>query len=66
MKLNKFKEKILSPIKKTADPNLIFQFCQKIHDNEEAQNAIDLIASKLLSQQEWEVMITLYVSDRLI
>ena len=52
----------MSPIRKNADPNLIFQFCQKLNDIEDAQMAIDLIVNKMLSTQEWEVSIALYVS----
>lgn len=55
--------KILSPIKKTADPNLIFQFCQKLSDIEDTQLAADLIVNKLLSTQEWEVLIALYILE---
>lgn len=55
--------KILSPIKKSPDPNLIFQFCQKLNDIEDTQQAADLIVSKLLSTQDWEVLIALYVLE---
>lgn len=55
--------KILSPIKKTADPNLIFQFCQQLNDIEDAQHAADLIVNKILSTQDWEVLIALYVLE---
>lgn len=55
--------KVLSPITKAADPNLISQFCQKLTDIEDAQQAADLIVQKLLSTQEWEVLVALYVLE---
>ena len=55
--------KILSPIKKSADPNLISQLCHKLNDIEDAQHVADLIVSKMLSTQEWEVLISLYVNS---
>ena len=60
------KDKILSPIKKSADPNLIFQFCQKLNDIEDTQHAADLIVNKILSTQDWEVLIALYVRTSVI
>lgn len=57
------KDKIMSPIKKEADPNLVAQMCSKVNaDFDGAQIALDLITSKLHSNQEWEVVIALYVS----
>ena len=53
--------KILSPIKKSPDPNLISQLCHKLTDIEDTQHAADLIVSKMLSTNEWEVLIALYV-----
>ena len=55
-------DKILSPIKKVADPNLVAQFCHKLNDDlEGAQIALDLIQHKMQSTQEWEALIALYV-----
>ncbi len=54
--------KILSPIRKSADPNLVSQLCHKINDIEDTQHIADLIVTKLLSTQEWEVLISLYVT----
>ena len=55
----------MSPIKKEADPNLVAQMCSKVNaDFDGAQIALDLITSKLHSNQEWEVVIALYVSVR--
>ena len=56
-------DKILSPIKKEADPNLVAQFCYNLNqDLDGAQIAIDLITNKMHSNQEWEAWIALYVS----
>jgi hypothetical protein len=57
-----FLAKIMSPIKKEIDPNLVGQFCQKLsQDLDEAQKAIDLITGRMQSRQEWEAIIALYV-----
>ena len=57
--------KIMSPIKKEADPNLIAQFCQKLNCDmdDSCQLAIDLIINKLQSNQEWENLIALHVLE---
>ena len=57
--------KILSPISKSADPNLISQLCHKITDLEHGQHLADLIVTKLTSSQEWEVLIALCVMIKL-
>ena len=58
-------DKILSPLKKEADPNLIAQFCHKINQelDDSCQLAIDLIVSKLQSNQDWENVIALQVLE---
>jgi ADP-ribosylation factor-binding protein GGA len=54
----------MSPIKKEIDPNLTAQFCQKLNsDFDGAQLALDLITSKIQSNQEWEAIIALYVLE---
>jgi hypothetical protein len=54
----------MSPIKKEADPNLVGQFCYKLNnDFDGAQIAIDLITTKMQSNQEWEALIALYVNQ---
>jgi hypothetical protein len=59
------KGKIMSPIKKEADPNLVAQMCSKVNaDFDGAQIAVDLITSKLHSNQEWEILISLYVINK--
>ncbi len=61
------KDKVMSPIKKEADPNLVAQFCQKLNRdfNNGISTAIHLIINKMQSEQEWESLIALYVSDKL-
>lgn len=59
--------KILSPIKKSADPNLVASFCQLLNnDLDGAQLAIDLIVPKIQSTQEWEALVAFYVRDLFI
>lgn len=55
----------MSPIKREADPNLIAQFCHKLNSeiDDSCQLAIDLIVSKLESNQEWENLIALQVLE---
>jgi hypothetical protein len=54
----------MSPIKKEADPNLVGQFCYKLNnDFDGAQIAVDLITTKMQSNQEWEALIALYVTQ---
>lgn len=61
-----FEAKIMSPIRKNADPNLVSQFCHLINnDLDGAQLAIDLIVPKIQSAQEWEALAALYVSSAL-
>lgn len=58
--------KIMSPIKKEIDPNLVAQFCQKLNsaiDADAGNQAIDLITLKMQSNQEWEAYIALYVLE---
>lgn len=63
--LHNLKDKIISPIKKEADPNLVAQLCLKANaDFDGAQIVLDLITPKLQSQQEWEALIALYVCKK--
>ena len=56
------KDKILSPIKKEADPNLVAQLCSKVNtDFDGPQVVLDLIVTKLQSNQEWEILVVIYV-----
>src|SRR4051812_4885817 len=56
--------KVMSPIKKEADPNMVAQFCQRVNtDIEGPQIALDLITAKMQSQQEWECLVALYALE---
>jgi ADP-ribosylation factor-binding protein GGA len=56
--------KIMSPIRKEADPNIVGKFCQKVNSDLEGPHiACDLIISKLQSSQDWEIYNALYVLE---
>jgi hypothetical protein len=60
------KDKIMSPIRKEADPNLISQFTTLINNQpEKSQLALDMIVNKMQSQQEWEIIAALQVKSEL-
>lgn len=56
---------MFSPISKQADPNLIAQLVACVNQNskENASLAVELALNKLKSIQEWEVLISLQVTN---
>ena len=59
-------DKIMSPVRKDIDPNLVAQLCAKLNsDLDGGQIVLDLITAKMQSPQEWEALIAFYVCIRL-